>query len=301
MRDALALPLVFVAASALGCGGQKGDGDRPAGPLAAATTLIERPRTAAEENGLEIVRWSVADRENVIRRAMARHADSSSRRRMDVVALEQAGLRAVIVRDEHLPSLLADFGGTTTAVATWYGQVPQWREAARASILAPQPVMVEGRAEQFAVGWLRLMVRGWTVELEDGGRFELQVVPQWVRETPELSSLTNRDQLRGRIFAGASIAVELERNTSLVLLAAPPSTAEEEDPEGPPSAARSESRRGPPVVLPPTPGELLLVDVAARPPRRIVLLFRARLPDTLFPSNASSNPSADQSDLPPLP
>jgi hypothetical protein len=267
---------------------------RPEGPLAAAAALVDRPRSPGETNGLEVVRWSVADRDAAIRRALERHADRSVPLSADAAALVDAGFRVAVVPDALLPSLLADLGGTTSAVTTWFGQTPQWRETARTELGEAIPIMVDGRPERLSGGWLRLMTRGWTVELEDGAAFELQLVPQWVQEATELSSLLNRDALRGRVLSGAAISLELPRNTSLVVVAAPARPEAEEDPEGPPSDTTalglSGGLRGPPADLPATPGELLLTDGAARPPRRIVLLFRARLPDTLFPTIPDADP-----------
>lgn len=263
---------------------------RPEGPLAAAAALVDRPRSPGETNGLEVVRWSVADRDAAIRRALERHADRSVPLSADASALLDAGFRAAVVPDAMLPSLLADLGGTTSAVTTWFGQTPQWRETARAELAEPLPVMVDGRAERLAGGWLRLMTRGWTVELENGAAFELQIVPQWVQEATELSTLLNRDTLRGRVLSSAAITIELPANTSLVVVAAPARPETEEDPEGPPAESTTPGLRGPPAELPPTPGELLLTDRAARPPRRVVLLFRARLPETLVRTTSDERP-----------
>jgi hypothetical protein len=263
---------------------------RPSGPLAAAIALVERPRSPSETNGLEVVRWSVADRDAAIRRALERHADPSVPLRADAAALLDAGFRVAVIPDAMLPSLLADLGGTTSAVTTWFGQTPQWRETARVLLAEPIPLMIDGRPERLAGGWLRLMTRGWTVELEDGAAFELQVVPHWVQEAKDLSNLLNRDALQGRVLASASIGLELPRATTLVVVSAPARAEAEEDPEGPPRDAASSGLRGPPADLPATPGELLLTDSAARPPRRIVLLFRARLPDTLFPTFPTADP-----------
>jgi hypothetical protein len=204
--------------------------------------------------------------------------------------LARLGLRAAVVKEDDLAALLADLGGTTTSLGTWHGQVTAWREVARASLDNGRVAMVGGRAEVLGGGWLRLMMRAWTVELEDGAVLSLQLAPQWIGEASDLSGLTNRDTLRGRVFKEAVIATELARGTALLVMASPAKVEEEEDPEAPPAAAPSSNGLGPPVELPETPGEMLLTDHAASPPRRTVLVFRPRLPDILFAEPAGSAP-----------
>lgn len=280
--------LVLLAAS--GCAPEATD---PLKPLPPATTaeeqasaILDRPRAPGEDNGLEVVRWSVSDNETLLRRAIGRYAVRDVPLGATVQALERHGFRAAVVRDADLPNFLIDVGGTTRAVAVWYGQVPGWREVVRTLLESPRVAMVDGRAERLRAGWLRIMVRAWTVPLEEGGVLELQLAPQLVGDTSEASGLQPgigaRDTLRGLLWPEASLHLELPRDTALVLLSAPArEDEEEEDPEGPPRRPE-ETGVGPLVELPPLLGELLLTDYEAKPPRRSILVLRARLPDILF-------------------
>lgn len=287
---------VAALSAALALGGcEPASTSEPEAPLWAtqqAATVLERPRSPAEEDGIEIARWSIAADDFRIRRALARHSARGVAVDSSREALERNGFRYAVVRDADLASLLAELGGTTSAVTVWHGQVTTWREVASrayepmvAAARGSGPMaMVDGRAERLN-GWLRLMARGWTVPLEDGAVFDLSIVPQLVSERTELSGLLNRDRLRGRVFNDLRISAELPRDRALVVVGtAPDAPDREEDPEGP-GGRGSADEVGPPASLPPTIGELLLTDGAAVPPRRIMLALRVRLPDTLFPGD----------------
>lgn len=269
-------------------------------PTEQASAILDRPRSPGEEDGLEVVRWSVADNETAIRRALARHGMRDISLGTTVEALERHGFRAAVIAEADLPKFLIDIGGTTTAITVWFGQVPSWRDAARTMLDAPRVAMISGRAERLHAGWLRLMVRSWTVPLEEGAVMDLQVAPQLVSDAPDVSDLRNRDVLRGTLWPEATVHAELPRASALVILSAPPKQDAEEDPEGP--AERPDRPGvGPEVELPPTLGEFLLTDLEAVPHRRTVLVLRARLPDILFAPTVSPlapQPAPPGSDAP---
>ncbi|GEM_PF-2226751 len=279
----------------------------PADATREAASVLDRPLAGGEDDGLEVARWSVAGDDAKIRRALTRHAVRGVSLDATADALERHGFRAAVVRDASLPSLLAELGGTTTAIAVWHGQAPDWREITSVELDDGRVVMVDGRAERLGgttIGgrsasgsgsaWLRCMARGWTVPLEDGAIFELQVAPQLLSNKREFSGARNRDELRGRVFEAASIRTEMPPATALILVGtAPAHDVEDSDPEGDTESApavAATSRPGPPAELPPSIGELLLSDFRAIPKRRIVLVLRVRLPDTLVPhaSNAKA-------------
>lgn len=258
-------------------------------PAEQASAILDRPRAPGEDDGLEVVRWSVADNEPLLRRALARYGLRDVALGTTAEALERHGLRAAVIPEADLSKFLIDVGGTSKALTVWFGQVPSWREAARTMFDSPRVAMIDGRAERLHAGWLRFMVRSWTVPLEEGAVLDLQVAPQLVVDASDTSGLLNRDVLRGTLWPEASIHTELPRNTALVLLSAPARREEEEaDPEGPPrtrpaeGGAGSGTGVGPAVELPPTLGEFLLTDLEANPHRRLLLVLRARLPDILF-------------------
>jgi hypothetical protein len=279
--------------SIVGCAPEATD---PLKPLPPATTaeeqaaaMLDRPLAPGEDNGLEVVRWSVTDNETLLRRAVGRYAVREVSLGATAQALERHGFRAAVIRDADLPRFLIDVGGTTRSIPVWYGQVQGWRELVRTRLESPRVVMVDGRAERLRAGWLRIMVRAWTVPLEEGGVLEMQIAPQLIGDSadpvglqPELPQASNqRDTLRGTLWPDASLHLELPRDTALILLSAPARVDEEEDPEGPPPRPE-ETGVGPLVELPPLLGELLLTDFEARPVRRSILVLRARLPDILF-------------------
>lgn len=282
-------------------------------PAEQAEAVLDRPRAPGEDDGLEVARWSVANNEVLLRRALGRYARRDVALGVAATTLERHGLRAAVLNEEDLARFLIDVGGTTQAVAVWFGQVPAWRELGRTLFESPRVAMVEGKAERLPAGWLRLMTRAWTVPLEEGGYLDVQVAMQLLSDKSDVSGLLNRDVLRGRVWEDAGIHVELPRQTALVLVSAPPESPEaEEDPEGPPPRPDSPGS-GPVVELPPTLGEFLLTDVEAKPPRRLVLVLRALLPDILFapplptsprpgsarPADGDGSPAAPPSEDPP--
>jgi len=284
MRRIIVLGAAVQCSASAGCEPLPTDASQSA--VEQAANVIDRPRSPGEDNGLEVVRWSVHDSEPAIRRALARYAVRDVPLGASIDALERHGFRAVVVPDERLANVLADLGGTTRSVAVWHGQVIEWREVTRLVSESPRVAMIDGRAEQLPAGWLRLMVRAWTVPLEEGAALEVQLAPQLLSDAQDLTGLVNRDQLRGRLWSAAAIHVELPRDTCLLLVSAPPRPFEvEEDPEGPRGGYAADARTGtgPLVELPSTLGELLLTDRDAVPPRRAVLVLRAKLPDILFP------------------
>ncbi|MFO0828810.1 MAG: hypothetical protein U0572_11770 [Phycisphaerales bacterium] len=282
------------------CGSSQSDRGGAALGTAQAAAVLDRPRSRGEDDGLELTRWSVSADDARIRQALGRHALRTVPIGVSAAALEQYGLRAAVVRDADLPSVLAELGGTTTAVATWHGQVPEWREMASAPLGMGRVVMVDGRAERLG-GTLRCMGRGWTVPTEDGAVFELHVATQLVANPTEASLVLNRETLRGRVFDAATIRADMPAASALLLVGAPPAQpSDDDDPEAPSSPERH-ARTGPPGVLPPTIGEALFTDEAAVPPRRIVLVLRVRLPDTLFPTSAPAPRVAPAAPAPPPP
>ena len=296
------LQLLGVALTLGACnGGTSGIDDRssPTSATRQAEAVLARPLARGEDNGLEVARWSIAGDDVKIRRALARHAERDVNLGNTPESLERHGFRAVIVRDGDLPSLLAELGGTTTAIAIWHGQMPDWRDIASVQLDEHRVAMVDGRAERLGTtargsggAVLRCMARGWTLPLEDGAVFSLSVTPQIVSDQQDFSLVLNRDTLRGRVFDAASIHVEMPRATALVLVGtAPERDGADTDPEG--SADENpRSRTGPPAEFPPSIGEILLTDLAASPKRRVMLVLRIRLPDTLFPSETVSQPNA---------
>lgn len=260
-----------------------------------AASLLDRPRSPGEEDGLEVSRWSVTDNEVLLRRSLARYALRDIPLGADAAELERHGFRAVVIAEDDLPKFLVDMGGTTKAMAVWFGQVPQWRELLRTGLESPRVAMIDGKADRLSPGWIRLMVRAWTVPLEEGAYLDVQVAPQLVSDTSEVPSLASRDTLRGRVWEAAVVHVELPRHTALLLVSAPAESPKwEEDPEGPPERPERPGS-GPAAELPPTLGEYLLTDFEARPRRRLVAVLRARLPDILFakplPTDAATGES----------
>lgn len=256
--------------------------------LAPAADVLRRDGLDPSANGLEALTWSVADDEAMIAAAFRRHAlrepDLIAATGIDREALAREGLRIEAVPEDSLVEFLAELGGTTVALSVWHGQAVDWRELARRPAGGPVVVMSDGRPQRIDPGWLRLLLRGWTLPLEDGAVSEATLELRWSPDTPETGrvAIVRPSRLaESRVLLGP-YRIEIPRQVC-VLIAARPSEAEAAPPRPETDAgATRPGGAGPPAELPPTLGEFLLHE-PGEPPRRTILVLRPRLPDMLFP------------------
>ncbi len=291
-------PLVALAFAA-GCGPRPeptlapADGTLPP-DLVPAAEVVRRDGLDPSANGLECLTWSVLDDEAAIAAAFRRHGlrerDPVAEAGIDREALRREGLRLEAVREESLIEFLAELGGTSVALSVWHGQAIDWRELARRPVNGSLVVMTDGRPRRLDAGWLRLLVRGWTLPLEDGAVSEASLELRWSPDTPEASRVsiarpTRRPESQRLL---GPFRVEIPRETCLLILARPPEDPAGSDGDAPsrPETEASGARAGtagPPADLPQTLGETLLRE-PGEPPRRTLLVLRPRLPDILFPA-----------------
>ena len=262
--------------------------------LVPAAEVVRRDGLDPSANGLECLTWSVLDDEAAIAAAFRRHGlreeDPVVEAGIDREALRREGLRIEAVGEESLVEFLAELGGTSVALSVWHGQAVDWRELARRPVNGSLVVMTDGRARRLDAGWLRLLVRGWTLPLEDGAVSEASLELRWSPDTPEAGRVTiarpTRRPESQRLLG--PFRIEIPRETCLLVLALPPEDPARSDGLAPsrPETDASGTRpgtAGPPADLPPTLGEALLRE-PGEPPRRTILVLRPRLPDILFPA-----------------
>jgi len=253
--------------------------------IATATGILSREGPGPGANGIESLQWSVTDDEALIEAALRRHAMADLELGLDRERLRREGLRVEAVAEKELAEFLADLGGTTVALQVWHGQAPDWHEIARTRIDVPTVVLADGRPARLDRGYLRLLLRGWTIPLELGAVVEVQVEPRWAGDASTQSVLPGAPPRRGGVrgFRDGSFRIELPREACLVIVAAPPSAPA--PPSGPRPATQGGAVRtggpGPPAELPLTLGEALLRE-PGMPPRRRMVVVRPRLPDILF-------------------
>lgn len=271
-------------------------------------------RLARIDNGLEVRQWMVADDPDRLAAAVMSHRSGQALDPPARERLRRNGFRLVRVPVARLDELLADLGGATLNATAWHGQVPSWREMIHRWVpAAGRAIAIDGRTQRYEGGTFRLMLRGWTMQMEDGPYFHLEVMPQY--RPPAPASL-------GRLRAGPrhpggewldSLAIELllEEGFAYVLAGESPHVAwpqidgrqpggagrtsegDRPDPSNPGFRGPSD-RVGPEGAPPTTVGELLLAGEPGRPGRGILVLVPKVAPHLFPPDRRSDQPAAGE-------
>jgi hypothetical protein len=238
---------------------------------------VMRRLLAPGENGLQIRTWRVAERPQTIAAALAANADDLEIDPDVARRLERNGLRLARVPLERLDALRRDLGGTMLDLDGWHGQAPEWRDLVDREVGdEPRALAVDGRVRLFRGGEMRLMMRGWTMLMEDGPHMYVELRPEHDRSyRTQLDQMLGRRTFDGERFDALAVEVLLERGYAYVLTCetpgiawAPPRPAVaqaetapdsgREVPDAPGARASSASGLGPDALPPLTIGELLL-------------------------------------------
>jgi len=298
VREAAIMLLLIGVGSLAGCE----PAVRPSGPsqtspgLSTFSTAPAVRQLLTPDNGLEMREWVIMDRESRIGAAIAEFGKPVSVDPKASAAFRRNGLRLVKFRRDELESLLASLGGATVDATTWHGQVYQWRELVRYPISAAGiAVAVDGRVRRFRHGTFRLLLRSWTVPMEDGPRLLLQLLGQFDRpeQEPFRRFLTDHS-VTGEVFRSLVLEMPLEIGFAYALLYASPDIdwsyrpANQKDAKleavvaEPTKSANDSEQVGPTAAPPPTFGELLL-RTDTFPPKRRVLVFVPKFSPEMFP------------------
>ncbi|MSR17794.1 MAG: TIGR00730 family Rossman fold protein [Phycisphaerales bacterium] len=224
-----------------------------------------------QSEGIELVLWSVPDHAESIDRALATLADPLASDANTQSQLRRNGLVAKSISVASLDELLASFNGSYTDVRVWHGQTPYWREAFQRVAAGNEVMLVDGRPASIGPGVVRLVFRGWTLPVENGGVVDLEVAATVLEgSAPVKLESTTAGAMRGTPVPGCRIGLTLNRGEGLLITG---------------RAAAAEGA-GPPGELPITMGEWLFASgasTATEDARRTVLLFLPAIPDTIFP------------------
>ena len=268
------------------------------------------------DNGLQVRQWRVPDDPEAIASALVRHVrgeflDTQTSRR-----LGRNGLRFVRIRAGDVEALLEDLGGATFSVDTWHGQACDWRAVADWPIEATgRALAVDGRVRRFEGGRLQLMIRSWTIQMEDGPCVRLQLEGRYDRsQSTRLDQVLRRQVAEGRQLPSISLDLLLEAGYAYVLTGEPPGSewGPGENGAGPGredvesrEAGREEDHPsaepegiGPEALPPLTVGELLFRREGL-PATRQLLVFVPRIPGRLFPPEAASGSAGDGGEVMP--
>jgi hypothetical protein len=228
---------VWIAAAACLPGGCASDKSKtaPDGDVAAIDSPDARPRMPSADvlrerltgtnNGLELRRWTVIDAPDRVMNVLTAHADGAAADQDVVDRLKRNGLRFVRVPVSEVDALVAELGGATIDRNEWHGQVYDWRP------LMEQPidqrgiaVAIDGRVRRFDRGEFRVLIRAWTVQMEDGPYLHLEVLPQHrIARAGDLRRLLGEEPSdAGESFATLALDLQLEATFAYVLVSESP-------------------------------------------------------------------------------
>ena len=278
---------------------------------AAVNAAAIRERLTGTNNGLEVRRWAIRDQGDSALAALIRHADGVAADEHTLARLKRNGFRLVRVPVEHMDALSLDMGGAAYDANEWHGQVHTWRSLLAQPVSeAGRAVAIDGQVLRFDRGEFQLMIRCWTVQMEDGPYLHLEVLPR--RRVPQVGDLRRLlgdedETAASQAFGSMALDLQLQAGYAYLLLGespqidwpgldAPPAANDE-----PQTAATAEPRPsrtgpidmiGPEATAPRTLGEMLLLPDP--PANRIVLGFVPKIPSELFvpgsiPDHASNS------------
>ncbi len=225
--------MIAVALVVSGCASeQKGDAkdaganaSSPEGRPNLPSAEVLRDRLTGINNGLELRRWTVVDAPDRVMNVLATHADGAAADQDMVDRLKRNGLRFVRVPSSEVDALVAELGGATVDRNEWHGQVYDWRP------LMEQPidprgiaVAIDGRVRRFDRGEFRVLIRSWTVQMEDGPYLHLEVLPQHrVARANDLRRLLGEKPAdAGEAFATLALDLQLQAGFAYVLVSESP-------------------------------------------------------------------------------
>ncbi len=267
-------------------------------------------------SGLEVRRWVIQDDPNRIGAALMKYWDPKAVGPARTSALRRNGLRFVRVQADQIDALLAELGLASLDVTAWHGQIYDWRKLQQYSIgSGGVEVALDGRVVRYGPGWFRLMVRAWTVQMEDGLYLNLELLPQFQPpHAPRLRKLLGDRTASGEVFASIALEVQLEAGFAYVLTGESPQVQWRENadrselPQENPSPDSVGSTQRPAdgsskadersLAAAATIGELLFVR-QAQPPTRNMLVFVPRISTPMFPRGQVAARSLSADDGPP--
>ncbi len=179
----------------------------------------------AQDDGLEVRRWTIFDRGDKLAAVLAGFDCSSALDDATRAQLQVNGLRLFRVDRAALDSLIEALGGAIVDVSAWHGQAHDWREIQAADYDGGAALAVDGRVMTLADGELQLLVRGWTLMMEDGPHVHLESKTRLIRTPPVdyRQLLTQRtDEQRSRYFASLAFDLRLDGGRAYVIASEDP-------------------------------------------------------------------------------
>ncbi|MHC4429424.1 MAG: hypothetical protein ACYS0D_12610 [Planctomycetota bacterium] len=233
-----------------------------AGPNVARPRSTDRlTRLVSNDDGLELRQWAIAADPTHVAQVLAGFADGAAAGPDVIERLDRNGLSLVRVPRSDLRALRDALGVAALNLTAWHGQVYEWREAIQRPLgPGPTAIAVDGHVRRYeAGGAVRLMMRAWTMPMEEGPYLSLELAPVHERPQPQLERLLGADGLRGTDRLGEHVELALTPGHAWVLTEA----VSIEKPDA--DATPTDTPRGPAAPTPLTVGGLLFASDGERP------------------------------------
>ncbi len=281
----------------IGCSAGQVAGGPDAGEASGTFAEGAVSRLTSTDNGLQVRKWLVPAEPEQIAAAFERLEATDSADAQTHARMKANGLRLFRVGPDQLNQLQTALGELTMDATAWFGQVTRWRPMQSRRVPNQGTVVaIDGHLERFREGALQLALRCWTVPMEEQPVVQLELalhqrVPRSQRDLRRLMELGAGEDVRP--ISSLRVDLPLHVNEFLVL-----ATVVEEQSEQDLADAAQPSEAiglpGPAVEVPPTIGRWLL-DTESPRPLRGIYVFSARIPEALFPSDASNAGETDES------
>lgn len=187
---------------------------------------IVRERLTGSNNGLEVRHWTVLDSSERVMNVLSQHADGAAADPASIGRLKRNGLRFVRVPADQVDKIVSELGGALTDRNEWNGQVYEWRALDERPIdNRGTAIAIDGRVRRFDRGDFRLLLRSWTVMMEDNPYMHVEMLPQ--HRLPQSNNLRlllgQKPEDAGEAFASLALDLQLQAGYAYVLVSESPS------------------------------------------------------------------------------
>lgn len=233
-----------------------------ASPATGPMVRVSLPVDDGTADGIVALAWAFEDNASVINAWLDAHPPKSVAAE-SLTALRRNGFVLGETTLNDLPEALRALGGTSITISSWLGQATHWHQIAARHIDSPTACVVDGGSRRLEPGALQLLLRGWTVPLEEGAVTDIEIVPL---HTPG-GRVPGARRTAAESFPSGGLFASLARGSVLLITS--------DTPRGSSRMQRGPTA-GPPASVPPTLGELLLertLDESLASPRRPFLVI----------------------------
>jgi len=303
----------------LGCASTTPESEPQTSPLLTSTPTRDEilKKVLHIDNGLEVRKWLLEDDSQRIMNALAQLGAHPVIDEINDQRFQQNGFRLRRIPASDIEYFLDTLGGTTLNSTAWHGQILEWREL-HSVMLEPQgqALAIDNTVRRLQPGSLHLMVRAWTVLLENDPYMHVEMLPVYDQPADDsLRRLFDQERATGQALSEAALDIKLSSGYAYILTSESPTTSWEsfennseilsedtsaDDRES--SANQSIFSRDKPIGLmgpattPPTTIGQLLFSSRSNQSRRCMLVLIPKLPDKLFKFTDSPGIESEDTD-----